>query len=315
MGRLGQLLSLQQLLLSSAVATSAMQIYQLRIMFGFAGTSQLLLGRNILTLLLSLFSPSLFSLSHLSFISRSHPRTKPLFRPFSALHLRLRSPPRFAVAYFGGEIFGNQVLFEFEFFGHSATSRRYVCYTFRRARRRGDAFRRAVCRVLLNRVSAVVCVWDSGISVEYIKEEKKLLKIQIALQNREREVGLAEAALRASYAEEVYGLTRDVDCPHEHDGYDPSYIMEFRMLARDSCRRCKGTGRMFPGMICHELSLVVLLHMRPRQARRLDNRRVLCHRLESSSRLPAPATRTPLEIYQHELIVLYVAISPGSHKG
>ena len=33
----------------------------------------------------------------------------------------------------------------------------------------------------------------------------------------------------------------DVDCPHEHDGYDPSYIMEFRMLVRDSCIRCKGT--------------------------------------------------------------------------
>ena len=32
----------------------------------------------------------------------------------------------------------------------------------------------------------------------------------------------------------------DVDCPHEHDGYDPSYIMEFRMLVRDSCKRCKG---------------------------------------------------------------------------
>ena len=43
--------------------------------------------------------------------------------------------------------------------------------------------------------------------MEYIKEEIKLLKIQIALQKREREVGLAEAALRASYAEEVYGLT------------------------------------------------------------------------------------------------------------
>ena len=27
----------------------------------------------------------------------------------------------------------------------------------------------------------------------------------------------------------------------------------------------------FPGMICHQLSLVVLLHMRPSQVRRLDN--------------------------------------------
>ena len=56
---------------------------------------------------------------------------------------------------------------------------------------------------------------------------------------------------------------------------------------------------MFAGMICHELSIVVLLHMRPSQARRLDNIRVLCHRLESLSRLPAPATCTHLEIYQH----------------
>ena len=63
MGRLGQLLPLQQLLLSSAVATNAMQIYQLRLMFGFAGTAQLLLGQNIITLLLSLSSLSHLSLS------------------------------------------------------------------------------------------------------------------------------------------------------------------------------------------------------------------------------------------------------------
>ena len=85
MGRLGQLLPLQQLLLSSAVVTSAMQIYQLRLMFGFAGNAQLLLGRNILTLLLSLLSLSLIALSSLSF-SLSHFRTKPLFRPFFAPH-------------------------------------------------------------------------------------------------------------------------------------------------------------------------------------------------------------------------------------
>ena len=48
---------------------------------------------------------------------------------------------------------------------------------------------------------------DSGINVEYIREEVKLLEIQVALQKQEREVGLAEAALRASYAEEVYVLT------------------------------------------------------------------------------------------------------------
>ena len=64
MGRLGQLLPLQQLLLFSAVATSAMQIYQLWLMFGLAGTAQLLPGRNILALIFSLSS-----LSHLSLIS------------------------------------------------------------------------------------------------------------------------------------------------------------------------------------------------------------------------------------------------------
>ena len=34
----------------------------------------------------------------------------------------------------------------------------------------------------------------------------------------------------------------DVGCPHEHDGYDPSYISEFHIvLVRDSCTRCEGT--------------------------------------------------------------------------
>ena len=70
MGRLGQLLPLQQQLLSSAVATSAMQIYQLRLMFGFARTAQLLLGRNILTLLFALSLLCLLSLS-LSLFSHS----------------------------------------------------------------------------------------------------------------------------------------------------------------------------------------------------------------------------------------------------
>ena len=41
---------------------------------------------------------------------------------------------------------------------------------------------------------------DSGIGVDYIREEIKLLEIQVALQKRERDVGVAEAALRASYA-------------------------------------------------------------------------------------------------------------------
>ena len=49
---------------------------------------------------------------------------------------------------------------------------------------------------------------DSGITaVDYLEEDIKRFKIQITLQKREKEVGLAEAALRASYAEEVYGLT------------------------------------------------------------------------------------------------------------
>ena len=75
------------------------------------------------------------------------------------------------------------------------------------------------------------------------------------------------------------------------------------MFVRDSCIRCKGTvWPDVPGMICQ--SLVILLHMRPSQARRLDNIRVMCHRLESPSRLPAPATRTPLEIYQQVLVRL-----------
>ena len=34
----------------------------------------------------------------------------------------------------------------------------------------------------------------------------------------------------------------NVGCPHEHDGYDPSYIREFHiMLVRDPCIRCKGS--------------------------------------------------------------------------
>ena len=50
------------------------------------------------------------------------------------------------------------------------------------------------------------------------------------------------------------------------------------------------------------MSPIASLHESPRAVtRRLDNIGVLCHRLESSSRLPAPATRTPLEIYQQPL--------------
>ena len=63
-----------------------------------------------------------------------------------------------------------------------------------------------------------------------------------------------------------------VDCPHGYDGYDPYYILEFHTLVRDSCLRSRET--VWPDVSCmirHELSLVVLLHMRPSQARRLDN--------------------------------------------
>ena len=35
-----------------------------------------------------------------------------------------------------------------------------MCYTFRRAPRTGDAFRRAVYRVRVDRVSAVVCIFS-----------------------------------------------------------------------------------------------------------------------------------------------------------
>lgn len=43
----------------------------------------------------------------------------------------------------------------------------------------------------------------SGIGVAYLGEDMKLLKIWIAFQKREKVVGLAEAYLPASYAEEV----------------------------------------------------------------------------------------------------------------
>ena len=48
---------------------------------------------------------------------------------------------------------------------------------------------------------------DSGSSVDYLRENIKMLKVRMTLQKSEREVGLAEIALRASYAEEVFGLT------------------------------------------------------------------------------------------------------------
>ena len=64
--------------------------------------------------------------------------------------------PRFCGSLYLGEIFGSYSSLISE---HSATSRRYVCYTFRRARRRGQTFRRAVCTARLNHVFSVVCVF------------------------------------------------------------------------------------------------------------------------------------------------------------
>ena len=44
------------------------------------------------------------------------------------------------------------------------------------------------------------------------------------------------------------------------------------MFVRDSCIRCKETvWPDFSRHVCHELPLVVLLHVRPSQARRLGN--------------------------------------------
>ena len=77
----------------------------------------------------------------------------------------------------------------------------------------------------------------------------------------------------------MYSLMRrgDVDFPHEHDGYDPFYIWQGVPYVGKGFMYIVGVrglfGRIFPGIICHELSLVVLLHMRPSRARRLDNKR------------------------------------------
>ena len=48
----------------------------------------------------------------------------------------------------------------------------------------------------------------------------------------------------------------DVGCPHDHDGYDASFIREFHiMLVRGSCMRCKGT--VWPDVSRHDLPLAV----------------------------------------------------------
>ena len=69
-----------------------------------------------------------------------HPVCTSNSKPINVRLLVLRE-----LIFFGGGI----LLFEFGLMS-SATCRRYVCYTFRRAQRRGGAFRRAVCRIRLN---------------------------------------------------------------------------------------------------------------------------------------------------------------------
>ena len=46
-----------------------------------------------------------------------------------------------------------------------------------------------------------------------------------------------------------------VGCPHEYDGYDPSYIRELHILVRDSCIRYKGT--VWPDVFRHDLPRAV----------------------------------------------------------
>ena len=57
---------------------------------------------------------------------------------------------------------------------------------------------------------------------------------------------------------------RCVDCLHEHDGYDPSYIREFHMLVRDSCIRCEGT--VWPDVSRHNLPYAVTRSFAPYEA-------------------------------------------------
>ena len=78
-------------------------------------------------------------------------------------------------------------------------------------------------------------------SVEYSREEIKLLEIQVALQSREREVGLEEETLRVSYAEEVSALTTfwswRVSAMHEaHRRFDEEReLQEDVMRKLDTC--------------------------------------------------------------------------------
>ena len=98
------------------------------------------------------------------------------------------------------------------------------------------------------------------------------------------------------------GYSNYVGCPHEHDGYHPSYVRELHILVRGSCTRCERTiwpdvSRHGFAMSCH--SLFCSIGGRVRLDGWIILERVLCHCLESPPRLPAPAACTPLETNQH----------------
>ena len=83
-------------------------------------------------------------------------------------------------------------------------------------------------------------------------------KCQISIRSRARvmlQPGSVTRYKRARRGVDViveYTRIRDsVGCPHGHDGYDPSYIREFHMLVRDSCKTCNGT--VWPNVSRHDL--------------------------------------------------------------
>ena len=84
-------------------------------------------------------------------------------------------------------------------------------------------------------------------------------------------------------------------------------MREFHVSMRDLCIRYKGT---LSGRSGRFISPIASLHESPRAA--LDGwiiqERVLCHRLESTPRLPAPAACTPLETNQYGLLLKRVKL-------
>lgn len=90
-GRLGQLLPLQQPLLSSAFATSAPQIYpELQLILGLAGITLFLLGRHLLSLLFFLSYSSFLALVRqhlLFFLFFSRPRLRLTLLAGNSKHL------------------------------------------------------------------------------------------------------------------------------------------------------------------------------------------------------------------------------------